>query len=71
MIDSAPDPTIEKHIARTLLLAPSERKLTNYQTQFQEFFAGHWPQFDQLILLSRTFSPRSGRFRPSRPMKSS
>ena len=64
MIDSAPEPTIEKHIARTLLLAPSERKLTNYQTQFQEFFAGRWPQFDQLIASIADFFATFGTFPP-------
>ncbi len=62
MIDRAPEPIIEMYIARTLLLAPSERKWTNYQTQFQEYFAGRWPQFDQLVSFIADFFARFGKF---------
>ena len=64
MIDKAEEPTIEKHIARTLLLAPSDRKWINYQTQFQDYFAGRWPLFDQLIAFIADFFVAFGKCPP-------
>ena len=71
MIDRAPEPRIEKNIARTLLVAPSEQKWINYQTKFQDYFAGRWPQFDHLISFIAAFFAEFGGVRPSRPAKSS
>jgi hypothetical protein len=64
MIDRAPEPRIEKNIARTLLVAPSEQKWINYQTKFQDYFTGRWPQFDHLISFIAAFFAEFGRCPP-------
>ena len=64
MIDRAEQPTLDMYIARTLLVAPSDRKWINYQTQFQDYFAGRWPLFDQLISFIADFVAAIGKCPP-------
>jgi hypothetical protein len=64
MIDRAEEPTLDRYIARTLLVAPSERKWIYYQTQFQDYFAGRWPLFDQLIAFIADFFAAFGECPP-------
>ena len=42
-------------ILKTLLLAPSSKKLDVYQTQFRTVFKGREPLFDELLAVIGTF----------------
>jgi hypothetical protein len=51
---------IDKIIAKTLLLAPTKRKWTEYQTHFRDFFAGRWERFDEFIAFITEFCDQHG-----------